>query len=389
MEELKQYANNITEKDPYKLVFSKPKLKTQEFIRAVIVKKQGNYQIERFTQKQAFHENIQQDKLSEQIVHLLSSGFSQLTALSDGEEVSIGISKKGKVLFSKRKSDTPLLPIVEHNNSKHYLLKEGEIIPPLIDMGVMTKDGKVIASMYDKFKQINRFAELINDVVKDKSFTTINIIDFGCGKSYLTFVLYYFLRVVRGIEVSMLGLDLKQDVIEKCNATARKYGYTGLSFELGDIKDYKSDGKVDMVISLHACDIATDLALYNAISWGASMIFSVPCCQHELNEQINSDQFSITTRYGIVKERISALYTDAIRANLLECCGYKTQLLEFVDFSHTPKNILIRAVKSNITKATKTKLLEEVNHLISEFNLSPMLYNLLSNNILQIEQKEN
>lgn len=385
MQELEQYASSIVSKNPYKLVFSKPKTKQQDFIKAVIVKKQAGYQIERFTEKQAFHENFVVDELYGKIISLMSIDFSQLTVSCDGEELSVGISKKGKVLFNKRKTDLTISKISEHNNSKQYLLREGVVIPPLVDMGVMTKDGKVIASMYDKFKQINRFVEVINDVVKDKNFTKLNIIDFGCGKSYLTFVLYYFLHEVCGIEVTMVGLDLKRDVIEKCNSTASKYGYNGLTFELGDIKDYKTQGKVDMVISLHACDTATDLALYNAISWGAKMIFSVPCCQHELNEQISSEQFSITTRYGIVKERIASLYTDAIRANLLECCGYKTQLLEFVDFAHTPKNILIRAVKSNVPNAKKEKLLGEVKSLISEFNLSPMLYNLLSKNILQIE----
>ncbi len=381
MPQLKDLILNIFEDTIQKAVFSNPTEKVAEFKKITISRMPKFYQITKFTEKQVFHENIDFDNIAERCIELFGNGFTQIYARSQDKEYNVKIGKDGKVLYKTKNLslDTKTETAVnEHNRKKQYILAEGEIIEPLIDMGIFTKDGKIINSMYDKYKQINRLIEIIDDSVKQMNTKKLNVIDFGCGKSYLTFIVYYYLTEIKKIDATIIGLDLKKDVIEKCNKAAEKYGYKNLKFCLGDINGFKCPFEVDMVITLHACDTATDYALYNAITWGAKMIFSVPCCQHELNSQIKTDNLSLLTRYGIIQERFSALLTDSIRGNLLEYCGYKTQLLEFIDFSHTPKNILIRAVLRNTTpKATKEKALNEVTNVIEEFNVQPTLYKLL------------
>lgn len=382
MADFKEMLVKIFEDTIQKAVFSNPTEKDAEFKKITISRMPKFYQITKFTEKQVFHENIDFDNIAERCIKLSEKGFTQLYARSQDKEYNIKIGKDGKILY-KTKNLSPDIKTDaasnEHNRKKQYILPEGEIIEPLIDMGIFTKDGKVINSMYDKYKQINRLIEIIDDSVKQTNAKKLNVIDFGCGKSYLTFIVYYYLTQIKKIDATIIGLDLKKDVIEKCNKAAEKYGYKNLKFCLGDINGFKCPFEVDMVITLHACDTATDYALYNAINWGAKMIFSVPCCQHELNSQIKTDNLSLLTRYGIIQERFSALLTDSIRGNLLEYCGYKTQLLEFIDFSHTPKNILIRAVlRSSTPKATKEKALYEVKNAIEEFNVQPTLYKLLS-----------
>ncbi|MBP3559967.1 MAG: SAM-dependent methyltransferase [Clostridia bacterium] len=381
MPQLKDLILNIFEDAIQKAVFSNPTENDAEFKKITISRIPKFYQITKFTEKQVFHENIDFDNIAERCIELFGNGFTQIYARSQDKEYNVKIGKDGKVLYKTKNlsPDTKTdIAVNEHNRKKQYILAEGEIIEPLIDMGIFTKDGKIINSMYDKYKQINRLIEIIDDSVKQMNTKKLNVIDFGCGKSYLTFIVYYYLTEIKKIDATIIGLDLKKDVIEKCNKAAEKYGYKNLKFCLGDINGFKCPFEVDMVITLHACDTATDYALYNAINWGAKMIFSVPCCQHELNSQIKTDNLSLLTRYGIIQERFSALLTDSIRGNLLEYCGYKTQLLEFIDFSHTPKNILIRAVLRNTTpKATKEKALNEVKNAVEEFNVQPTLYKLL------------
>jgi len=381
MHQLESYFSEIIDGGAYKLIISKPRTKTEEYKKIVIEKKDNYYQISKYTDKQVFHENLQPDTIVAGCATLTGGHFGQVNAWSDTRESYILISKKGSATLKHTKlkdSQTAANTTAAHNRKKNYILEEGTPIPPLVDMGVFTKEGKVVRTMYDKFRQINRFIEMIDDSLKASSLEEIHVIDFGCGKSYLTFILYYYLTEIKKMRARIIGLDLKADVIKHCNEVAVKYGYDGLTFEMGDINGYKTPFDVDMVITLHACDTATDYALYNAITWNAKMIFSVPCCQHELNSQIQSDTFSILTDYGIIKERFSALATDAIRGKLLEYCGYKTQLLEFIDFAHTPKNILIRAVKRPITpKNAREKVLAEVDALCNEFQFKPTLYRLL------------
>lgn len=386
MEELKRMLEEVFKNEIIKIVISNKVKKDEKYNKIAINLKENNknkfYQIEKFTDKQVFHENIKINEISDKVGELIFGNYKQMTAWSNNEIFDLKISKKGKIFLGKKKNDNSKIVAKGHNKEKNYILKEGMIIEPLIDLGVFTKEGKVVNSKYDKYKQINRFIEIIDDEIKKNDYKELTILDFGCGKSYLTFVLYYYFVKIKNINVKMIGLDLKEDVIKKCNDIAKRYNYENLHFELGDINGFKYNNKVDMVITLHACDTATDYALYNAIKWNSKMIFSVPCCQHEFNSQMKANELSILTKYGIVQERVAALMTDSVRANLLECMGYKTQLLEFIDIAHSPKNILIRASKNNISKEKKEKSLNEVNNLIRTFNFNPTLYNLLKNDNL-------
>ena len=294
---------------------------------------------------------------------------------SNNKIYSYRVTSKGKLLTNIRKN-TELLVSIDHNKKKQYLLPEGMIIPPLIDLGILTKDGHIIQASYDKYKQINRFIEIIDDNIKDEK--KLKIIDFGCGKSYLTFIVYYYLTFIKKIECEIIGLDLKNDVIDFCNSLVEKYKYSNIKFLKGDIADFTDENNIDMIITLHACDTATDYALYHAIRMKCKYIFSVPCCQHEINQELSSDKFHIINKFGILKERFSAILTDSIRANILQYCGYKTQLLEFVDFENSPKNLLIRATLTN-NKPNK-EIKEEIDKVIEEYNISQTLYNLIFKN---------
>ncbi|MCL2528079.1 MAG: SAM-dependent methyltransferase [Defluviitaleaceae bacterium] len=373
--------------DIYKIVLSKP-VKSSQYTRAEIVKNGDSYQLSNYTQKQVFHKNFTTQELKPALDGLFGVEFTQYHAWDGEYEYVAKVSKKGKVLTSRKKSQSQPTRTGfaqgSFNRQKNYIIAEGDGIPALVDMGVFTKDGKVSAQMRDKFGQINRFLELIADEVRDiPEGTTVNIIDFGCGKSYLTFLVYHYFSKIRGLGVSICGMDLDPHVVKTCTAAVEKYGYPSLKFMQGDIgsqstppvEGWGSANTFNIMISLHACDTATDHALYNAVKWNADLICAAPCCQHELKKQMNPQSLHLLNRHGIIKERIAALATDAIRSNLLECCGYKTQIIEFIDTEHTPKNLLIRG-KKRIGKGPGAAW-GEVEAVVREFGFEPTLLRLL------------
>ncbi|MCD8205066.1 MAG: SAM-dependent methyltransferase [Clostridia bacterium] len=375
---LEEAAREIFSGPVKRAVISKPTGKDTQFRRVVIERKAGYFQAARYTNTQIFHLNIPEGEAAERFPGLCE-GFSRVNVFSADGQRELLIGRDGGVTMKRLPAEKDLATAEEnpdHDRKKNYILREGEIVPPLVDMGVMTKDGKIISSMHDKFRQVNRFLEIIGDEIRQSGKRSYRMIDFGCGKSYLTFVVYYYFSEVLSLDVEIVGIDLKKAVVEKCGAAAKKYGYKNLRFEVGDINGYAPPFKPDIVMSLHACDTATDHALFNAVMWGSEMIFSVPCCQHELNAQtVPADIF---TRYGIIKERFCALATDAVRAEMLELCGYKTQLLEFVDFEHTPKNILIRARKRPFTPdSVKERARKDIEDLTERYGFRPTICQLL------------
>ena len=336
-------------------------------IRPVILKNEIEYQVSEFVGRKVLHSNHSAADVKKKIIDYMTEDFKQAQINMTDAAATI-LSSKSKTLTCKYKKAGQLKVQrdVSHNRTKKYIIQEGKPVAFMIDLGVMGQDGKIIRTRYDKFRQINRFLEYIEDILPklDKE-RELTIIDFGCGKSYLTFAMYYYLKELKGYNIRIIGLDLKADVIEHCNELRTRYGYDKLDFYVGDIATYKDVDKVDMVVTLHACDIATDYALAKAVKWGAEVILSVPCCQHEANRTIKSDILSPVMDYGILKERMAAIVTDAARAKLLTANGYDTQILEFIDMEHTPKNLLIRAVKSgkeDLSAREKTKdMLEALN----------------------------
>lgn len=336
-------------------------------IRPVILKNEIEYQVSEFVGRKVLHSNHSAADVKKKIIDYMTEDFKQAQINMTDAAATI-LSSKSKTLTCKYKKAGQLKVQrdLSHNRTKKYIIQEGKPVAFMIDLGVMGQDGKIIRTRYDKFRQINRFLEYIEDILPklDKE-RELTIIDFGCGKSYLTFAMYYYLKELKGYNIRIIGLDLKADVIEHCNELRTRYGYDKLDFYVGDIATYKDVDKVDMVVTLHACDTATDYALAKAVKWGAEVILSVPCCQHEANRTIKSDILSPVMDYGILKERMAAIVTDAARAKPLTANGYDTQILEFIDMEHTPKNLLIRAVKSSkedISAREKTKdMLEALN----------------------------
>jgi len=379
LEQLKPFAESIDVAGLVKLVFHAPQKGSpykKVVGRPVFVRRAAMVQFEQFTEKQAFHRNVPAEGLAEAVCGYLPEHFKKLSVQTRQADYDV-YAVPGGVKVVRRGHAEAAAPDVGHDRAKRYLLPEGAVVEPLVDLGVFTAEGKVVKAKYDKYKQINRFLELVDDVTKDMGERKIRIVDFGCGKSYLTFILYYYLKEVCRFDISVVGLDLKREIVDHCNAVAGKYRYEDLKFVAGDIKDYVPDGDIDVVLCLHACDTATDFALYNAIRWNARAILAVPCCQHELNRQMRTDTYSILTKYGVVKERMAALLTDVIRANLLELNDYEVQMLEFVDFEHSPKNLLIRAVKKAMSGAAKERAAREIDAVLKEYHVEPTLCGLL------------
>ena len=316
-------------------------------IRPVRHKDRHVYQFEAFCGTQVFHQNLEKEEACGKILEYMEN-FRQMQLETQSAAVSALVSKKGKVTVKKKLRARKKAPAAtDHNRKKHYILEEGIPVPFLQDLGVITAEGKIVRTKFDKFRQINRFLEFIQDVLpKLPREREIRILDFGCGKSYLTFAMYYYLHELQGLDVRILGLDLKEDVIRACNQLSQRYGYEKLRFLEGNIADYTGADEVDMVVTLHACDTATDFALAKAVGWKAKVILSVPCCQHELNGQMENELLRPILQYGLIKERLAALVTDGLRAQYLEREGYDVQVLEFIDMEHTPKNILLRAVRT-------------------------------------------
>ena len=369
MEELYKLLQESLNERLYQITAGGPRKKDGAVrlkLRPVMIKDELCFQLERYRGNQVFHRNVSAAEAMEEMGKAMEDSFRQLDVETMDFQAVALVSKKGKITIKKKKSGGEKAKelSLSHNRAKKYILEEGKQVPFLVDLGVQTQDGRIVKSRYDKFRQINRFLEFIADIMpilpKDRC---VRIIDFGCGKSYLTFAMYYYLHELCGLDIRVTGLDLKKEVIRHCQELADKYGYEGLEFLQGDIADYSGEEKVDMVVTLHACDTATDYALYKAVRWNAEVILSVPCCQHEMNRQIACDILKPALKYGLVKERMSALLTDALRGNLLEEAGYDTQLLEFIDMEHTPKNILIRAVKRKGTKPADTGIQEMTDFL--------------------------
>lgn len=374
---LAAHLNQILGENPDKLVLSSPRSK-QEAVKKVTVTRYGEtYQVEWVTGNQSFQENLKEEQLHGYLCEGLAKTYQRLHAFTREQVIDLRVTKKGKLFLGTQAQEEARPQRATHNKEKNYLLPADARIAPLVDMGIFTKDGKVVQAMYHKYRQINRFIEVVDDELKNITKREIRVVDLGCGKGYLTFLLYHYLSNVRGMEVTMVGVDLKEAVMANCNEAAARYGYTGLQFVCGDMAAYQPEGEVDLVVSLHACDVATDLVLHHAVGWQAKWIFSMPCCQHEANGQMKSETLPILTRYGVIKEKSAALFTDAIRGNLLTACGYRVQVLDMVHPVHTQKNLMLRGVRSTMPMAVRKLALAEAEALMKTFSFDLTLYRML------------
>ena len=357
MDKIEELLYKYLNEELIQIVISNPRTKAEAdkiSLRPVLLREKLVFQASIRQKEKEFHRNLLLSEAVQQIVVWMKD-YRQLEVFSGMGQASVLVSKKGKVTIKDKKTPHCVKDRdLSHNRKKKYILDPEKSVDFLVDLGVQTKEGRIVHAKYDKFRQINRFLEFIEDVLPElPREREVTILDFGCGKSYLTFAMYHYLKELKGYQVHIIGLDLKEDVISRCQELAKRYGYQGLDFYVGDIAGYEGVKQVDMVVTLHACDTATDYALDKAIQWGAKVILSVPCCQHELNGQMQNEILDPVFQYGIIKERMAALFTDALRAQILESKGYHVQILEFIDMEHTPKNILIRGVKKGETKSSE------------------------------------
>lgn len=363
-----------------RLILSSKRRKSQSISKAtvkpVMIKNELKYQFECIVSNKALHENLGPDESIKKICELVASDFKQVNIMTETEDIQVLASKPDRPRITRRslaiadkstQSQAGTAPGLTHNKKKNHVIPEGVPCDFLIRLGVMDENGTVFKKHYSKFRQINRYLDIVKDVLpvlpKDR---TLRIIDFGCGKSYLTFALYYYFRVLNDMPIEIIGLDLKQDVIDLCNKVAEDLKYDELTFLCGDISDYTSD-RADMVVTLHACDTATDAALINAVSWGSKVILSVPCCQHELFRQIDNEINAPMLKHGIIKDKFTELLTDGLRGLKLESKGYDVAMVEFTPIEHTSKNIMIRAIKRDIDHPGKKKKAQAEYDRLKEF----------------------
>lgn len=347
----------------YQAILSSPKTKGEQIANKIVMRpvqlKEGLfYQFESYYSNKVLHQNVPATDAAETLLPLIQDQYKQTLIKEKSTHLHILTNKKGQLSIKRKRNEeqVPEQIIQQHNRQKRRVLEEGTPITFLVELGIMTVDGRVHAKKQDKFRQINRFLEMVEDVLDYlPTDRTLKIVDFGCGKSYLTFALYHYLSVEQQRNIEIIGLDLKSDVIQLCNDLAQRLDYKSLSFLVGDIADYEGLSQVDMVVTLHACDTATDAAIGKAVNWGASVIMSVPCCQHELFPQVSNDILTPLLGQGLLKERFASLATDGIRGQLLESIGYRVQMLEFIDPEHTPKNLLIRAVRTDVLSFNEQK----------------------------------
>ena len=382
--ELKKQLENTIDKNSIESVsISNPLKKTEDKAfkiktEPINLKGELKYQISEYIGQKVIHKNVDSENIFDEIINAMYDNFKQCN-ITANKYCTILMNKKKQFTLTgvKENINSKMIP-KEHNKAKNYIISEGEYVDWMYQLGLMDKGGIVLKHRQKKFRQINKFLEMLKDIEREIPENSV-IVDMGCGKSYLTFAMYHYFNIINNKNVEIRGYDLKKDVVEYCNDLSRKFGFKNLKFYCEDIANIENtDERIAMIITLHACDTATDYAIYHGIRWGCRVMMNVPCCQHELFHQMKNDNMNIMLNHGIIKERFAALLTDSIRARIIEIMGYKVQVMEFIDMEHTPKNIMIRSVKTG--KKADGKLIDDLERIVGEYNVEPTLYKLLIEN---------